>query len=99
MEDIITTFDLASTQFLPVCPCCGGFQDKAYDLSHEQRRLAEPWPKCGYHRRCPRLRAARQASRISPRLAGVWRGTLQDVARRKATIGLTHRGTCVRTGK
>ena len=48
MEDIITNFELASTRLLRVCPCCGGFQDKPYDLTHEQGTLAEPCPKCGY---------------------------------------------------
>src|SRR5215467_9474722 len=41
MEDIITNFELASTRLLRVCPCCGNFQDKTYDLAHEQRTLAE----------------------------------------------------------
>ena len=49
MEDIITNFELASTRLLRVCPCCGEFQDKPYDLLREQRVLAESCPKCGYH--------------------------------------------------
>jgi heme-degrading monooxygenase HmoA len=48
MEDIITNFELASTRLLRICPCCGGFQDTPYDLTHEQGTLAEPCPKCGY---------------------------------------------------
>ncbi len=49
MEDIITNFELASTRLLRVCPCCGEFQDKPYDLLHEQATLAAPCPKCEFH--------------------------------------------------
>ena len=53
MEDIITNFELAGTRLLRICPCCGEFQDKPYDLKKEQAVLAEPCPKCGFH--FPRL--------------------------------------------
>ena len=49
MEDIITNFELASTRLLRVCPCCGEFQDKPYDLHREQATLSAPCPKCGFH--------------------------------------------------
>ena len=49
MEDIITNFELASTRLLRVCPCCGLVQDKVYELSQEQRTLAEACPKCEFH--------------------------------------------------
>jgi hypothetical protein len=32
MEDIITNFELAGTRLLRICPTCGEFQDKPYDL-------------------------------------------------------------------
>ncbi|MET0325000.1 MAG: antibiotic biosynthesis monooxygenase [Ilumatobacteraceae bacterium] len=48
MEDIITNFTLAGTRLLRICPTCANFQDKAYDLTHEQAVLAEPCPNCGF---------------------------------------------------
>ncbi len=48
MEDIITNFELTSTRLLRVCPCCGDFQDKRYDLGSEQAVLAETCPKCTF---------------------------------------------------
>jgi heme-degrading monooxygenase HmoA len=49
MEDIITNFELAGTRLLRICPTCGEFQDKPYELKKEQAVLAEPCPKCGFH--------------------------------------------------
>jgi heme-degrading monooxygenase HmoA len=49
MEDIITNFELKNTRLIRVCPCCAHTQDKAYDLHTEQKVLAEPCPKCGFH--------------------------------------------------
>lgn len=48
MEDIINNFELTSTRLLRICPCCGEFQDKAYDLGAEQAVLREQCPKCTY---------------------------------------------------
>ncbi len=53
MEDIITNFELAATRLLRICPTCGEFQDKPYDLKKEQAVLAEACPKCGFN--FPRL--------------------------------------------
>jgi predicted RNA-binding Zn-ribbon protein involved in translation (DUF1610 family) len=65
MEDVITNFELASTRLLRICPTCGKFQDKAYELSREQATLAEPCPQCGFHfptweRRPPVSRSSNQ---------------------------------------
>lgn len=49
MEDIITNFELTSTRLLRVCPCCGNFNDRAYDVAREQHELATPCQKCGFH--------------------------------------------------
>jgi heme-degrading monooxygenase HmoA len=49
MEDIITNFELTSTRLLRVCPCCGNFNDRKYDLAHEQYELSIPCQKCGFH--------------------------------------------------
>jgi heme-degrading monooxygenase HmoA len=49
MEDIITNFELRGTRLLRVCPCCGHFQDKPYELHQEQKTLAETCPKCEFH--------------------------------------------------
>jgi heme-degrading monooxygenase HmoA len=49
IEDIITNFELASTRLLRICPCCGKFQDKPYNLAQEQKVLGEPCPDCGFH--------------------------------------------------
>ncbi len=49
MEDIITNFESTATRLLRICPTCGTLQDKAYDLAAEQKTLAEPCPKCGFH--------------------------------------------------
>ncbi|HTU78076.1 MAG TPA: antibiotic biosynthesis monooxygenase [Solirubrobacteraceae bacterium] len=49
MEDIINNFELTSTRLLRVCPCCGEFQDKAYDIGAEQAVLREQCPKCTFH--------------------------------------------------
>jgi heme-degrading monooxygenase HmoA len=49
MEDIITNFELTSTRLLRICPCCGKAQDRVYELSQEQKALAEPCPECGFH--------------------------------------------------
>lgn len=49
MEDIITNFALVGTRLLRVCPVCGTVQDKKYEITHEQKTLAEPCPKCGFH--------------------------------------------------
>jgi heme-degrading monooxygenase HmoA len=49
MEDIITNFELTSTRLLRVCPCCGEFNDRAYELAREQFELSKPCPKCGFH--------------------------------------------------
>jgi heme-degrading monooxygenase HmoA len=49
MEDIITNFELTTTRLLRICPCCGQGQDKSYALEQEQKVLAEPCPKCGFH--------------------------------------------------
>jgi heme-degrading monooxygenase HmoA len=49
MEDIINNFELTSTRLLRICPCCGEFQDKAYDLAAEQAVLREACPKCTFH--------------------------------------------------
>ena len=48
MEDIINNFELVSTRLLRICPCCGEFQDKDYDLGSEQAVLREKCPKCTY---------------------------------------------------
>lgn len=48
MEDIITNFELKNTRLIRVCPCCALITDKAYDLAHEQKALAEHCPKCGF---------------------------------------------------
>jgi heme-degrading monooxygenase HmoA len=49
MEDIITNFELKTTRLLRICPNCGNFEDKPYELAQEQKRLHEPCPKCGFH--------------------------------------------------
>jgi len=49
MEDIITNFELTSTRLLRVCPCCGNFNDRAFDLAREQQELATPCQKCGFN--------------------------------------------------
>ncbi len=49
MEDIITNFELVGTRLLRICPTCGEFQDKPYDLAAELAVLAEACPKCGFH--------------------------------------------------
>jgi hypothetical protein len=49
MEDIITNFELKTTRLIRACPCCGHIGDRTYDLEREQRALAEPCPKCGFH--------------------------------------------------
>lgn len=49
MEDIITNFVLDGTRLLRICPTCGHFQDKPYDICQEQAVLAEQCPKCGFH--------------------------------------------------
>jgi heme-degrading monooxygenase HmoA len=53
MEDIITNFELAGTRLLRICPTCGEFQEKPFELKKEQAVLAEPCPKCGFN--FPRL--------------------------------------------
>jgi heme-degrading monooxygenase HmoA len=49
MEDIITNFELVSTRLLRICPTCGNFQDKPYELTQEQMVLRESCPQCGFH--------------------------------------------------
>lgn len=49
MEDIITNFELTSTRLLRVCPCCGNFNDRAFDLAREQQELSTPCQKCGFN--------------------------------------------------
>jgi heme-degrading monooxygenase HmoA len=49
MEDIITNFELTSTRLIRVCPCCGHAEDGQYDLAHEQAKLAQQCPQCGFH--------------------------------------------------
>lgn len=49
MEDIINNFELVSTRLLRICPTCGKFEDKAYELEYEQKTLAQPCPVCGFH--------------------------------------------------
>ena len=49
MEDLITSFELAGTRLLRICPTCGKFLDKPYDLTKEQAVLEEPCPGCGFH--------------------------------------------------
>ena len=49
MEDIITNFELVSTRLLRICPTCGNFQDKPYELTQEQMVLKESCPQCGFH--------------------------------------------------
>jgi heme-degrading monooxygenase HmoA len=48
MEDIITNFELVGTRLLRICPTCGEFQDKPYELTQEQAVLREGCPKCGF---------------------------------------------------
>jgi heme-degrading monooxygenase HmoA len=48
MEDIITNFELVGTRLLRICPTCGEFQDKPYELTQEQAVLHERCPKCGF---------------------------------------------------
>jgi endogenous inhibitor of DNA gyrase (YacG/DUF329 family) len=49
MEDIINNFELVGTRLLRICPTCGKFEDKSYELEYEQKTLAEPCPTCGFH--------------------------------------------------
>jgi Zn ribbon nucleic-acid-binding protein len=49
MEDIIANFELKTTRLLRICPCCGQGLDKTYELNQEQKVLAEPCSKCGFH--------------------------------------------------
>jgi len=49
MEDIIANFELKTTRLIRVCPCCSNISDRTYELEREQRALAEPCPKCGFH--------------------------------------------------
>ena len=48
MEDIINNFELVGTRLLRICPTCGKFEDKPYELSQEQAVLNESCPKCGF---------------------------------------------------
>jgi heme-degrading monooxygenase HmoA len=49
MEDIINNFELVSTRLLRICPTCGKFDDSAYELEYEQKKLSEPCPVCGFN--------------------------------------------------
>jgi hypothetical protein len=49
MEDIINNFELVGTRLLRICPTCGKFEDKGYELEYEQKILSEPCSVCGFH--------------------------------------------------
>jgi heme-degrading monooxygenase HmoA len=49
MEDIINNFELVGTRLLRICPTCGKFEDRGYELEYEQKTLSEPCPVCGFH--------------------------------------------------